>query len=158
MERLKIDRMFINALKSADSLVLRWDEEKDRETGIELTKRATDQDKVRDPFIQDKTIYFETRGWIHGDNGFKKAVAVRFLYPRSDIFGLGVSLARVLRPEDELEIEWYPGAHTTANLEDAGLHGDVVFLLVFRKDKPLLRIEVESSICEDNGVRMFRRF
>lgn len=66
------------------------------------------------------------------------------------------SVLKTLRVGDELRFRFYPDAHTTQYGEELGLHGDVLYLDVYRDGKPHARWELESSMCPDNSARMCR--
>ncbi len=66
------------------------------------------------------------------------------------------SVLATLRTGDAIAFLFYPDAHTNGYLEDAGLHGDILYLNVFRKGKQCARFELAHSNCRDNSARMCR--
>lgn len=66
------------------------------------------------------------------------------------------SILDTLRAGDAISFMFYPDARSNGYLEDAGIHGDTLYLNVYRKGKHCARFELASSICKDNSARMCR--
>lgn len=65
------------------------------------------------------------------------------------------AVASTLRVGDDIAFQFCPDYHTNQNMEKAGLHGDVLRLIVTRK-KRRLYFEIDHMTCPDNTARMCR--
>jgi len=65
------------------------------------------------------------------------------------------AVTALLRVGDDIGFEFYPDCHTNQYMEAAGLHGDVLRLIVTR-GKRRLCIEIDHCHCPDNTARMCR--
>lgn len=66
------------------------------------------------------------------------------------------TIARLLRTGDRLAMHWYRDASTNGYMRDRGLHGDRLYLRVYRGANTLTFC-IHSQCCEDNTARMIRR-
>jgi hypothetical protein len=66
------------------------------------------------------------------------------------------SIMLSLKAGDELSFAFHPDSHSNQYTKDAGLHADVLYLTVRRKDKKVAVWTFDSTICPDNSARMCR--
>lgn len=95
--------------------------------------------------------------WKHGpmvESGAVQCFAMAGIYHEQQTHVS--SVLKTLRVGDELRFRFYPDAHTTQYGEELGLHGDSLYLDVYRDGKRKACFELETSMCPDNSARMCR--
>ncbi len=147
-----LTKMDVAALRQADYVCVSYDSEES--TRVRLIKRV--EKTERQPFAQDVEVYLDA------------PVIVQYCYDRdtsrAQCFGHvslyqsqhchASSVINTLRVGDGVVFSFYPDGHTTGSMEDAGLHGDMLKLTVYRNDKVIANWELATCTSKENTARM----
>ena len=125
------------------------------ESKVRACKRKERSEK--EPFAEDAQIYLDipvtsyTR--FDATHSQTKMGTLLYHYPAETGRNHLASVLSLLRVGDKVGFQFYPDAHSTQNTREAGLHGDVLRLLIER-GKQRLCFEVATSMCPENSARM----
>jgi hypothetical protein len=144
----QLTKMDIAAIRKADLLSVSLNGTETRVTAIK-EHRPTESD----PFARDAEYRIEVSVESYSPSQSQKCFALLHLYRDMDCHPSAI--LSLLRVGDSIRFQFYPDAHTTENLKNAGIHGDVLRLIIER-GKARLCFEIASSHCPDNSARMCR--
>lgn len=63
-------------------------------------------------------------------------------------------IVKTLRVGDEVTLAFHPDGHSNGYVAAAGLHADILYLIVRREGKMVAKWKLDVSICPDNSARM----
>lgn len=134
----------IKALKTCDSLVFRYSNNQSRIEAIKEVKN--------DPWETEKR-YIINVNTEKCSNYIKEATT--HIYNNT----IWKTITEILKENDTIYLQWYPDAHTNQYMEKAGLHGDVLYLKIFRQGKnknKWFTFLIDTCTCPDNSARMIK--
>ncbi len=124
----------INTMKKADKILFRKD-------GIECIKKQ-------------KGTHFEERHFINCETNLKNGEKAFYSWYDD---ALRMTILEFLKVSDELNLYWYKDASTNQLLENANLHGDNLYLKIWRetkKGKKLYKFLIDTQTSLNNTARM----
>jgi len=152
----ELTKLDVAALRKADYIVCWLNSHGVVGSRFEAVKRA--EKTVANPFAVD--VHHEiaapvtcVRDWSNGNGEWACVESVTFY--RSQVCH-AASVIGTLRAGDAIKLQFYPDAHSSPVLKEAGFHGDQFNLVVYRAGKRHAIFELRSSICQNNSARMCR--
>ena len=144
------------AIRAADDITVHLNERHPNGL-VQLVKRR-DYNK---PFSEDQYHQLSAEVYLRRDgmrarevaNGIE-CFAMRGIY-HSQRTAISIIL-KSLRVGDELRFEFRPDAHSNGYIARANLHGDALYLDVYRGGKHIANWCIETSVCPSNSARMVR--
>lgn len=150
----ELTKMDISALRQADYIVAWLDRNGVVGSKFEAVKRVEKSDTNPFPVDMRHEIAAPIRPpYDYRNEGAKWSCVESVTFYRSQACQ-GSSIINTLRAGDGIALQFYPDAHTTEALKEAGFHGDTFNLLVYRKGNHVATFELRSVICQDNSARM----
>lgn len=155
----ELTKLDIAAIRHADYLHVVYDAPKNL-NGDTCRVRATKRREPteRDPFAHDVDHYIAAPVIVYQnwktDISAARCSSLVYLYP--DQITHAGSVLRTLRAGDAIAFRFWPDALPNGNVKGAGLHADVLYLLVYRNCKQVAEYKLDVSVCEDNTARMCR--
>jgi hypothetical protein len=139
----------IRALKNADNVVFQTSPEWGHRV-----RAIREREHTQSGFSDE--VQIQASGGIrsHGE-GFEAKYCFHMIHS-SKYSRSWQTIASLLRPGDTLSLSWSAGGGTTENHRAAGLHGDTLSLVVYRKEKHKYTFKVAYSVCPNNSARMCR--
>lgn len=134
--------------------------------------RVNFEDIVRGNKIESSKEYLVADSYVHGErarNETVKCFAHIDKYDYEQQYNELSSVLAFLKVGDRIRIEWYRDAWTNqymqhsankVNSDDCSpfeaLHGDAVYIVIYRGENTRYRFHLDHSICADNSARMIR--
>lgn len=150
----ELTKLDIAAIRRADDLVVSLAEGK---TQVTLTKKKRYNDP--DPFAQDIRYTMDAPvtldGW-HRRDETKTARCFSYVTIFHSQHTHTSSVLNTLRAGDQISFRFWPDAHSNTNMARAMLHGDVLYLDIYRKGQRFAEFEIDHSNGPDNSARMCR--
>lgn len=158
----KLTPLDIAAMRAADRLVVIFNpsNERMRSTGVRLVKEARKSEKT--PFPQEQEHTLDCQVSIRGQYdaaGMNRLGAFAMIGLYHNQSTPESSILRHLRAGDEIAFEFHPDMHTNGYVAAAGLHADVLLLMVDRgegKNRKRFTFEIDSQISPNHESRMIR--
>jgi hypothetical protein len=155
---MPLSKLDIAALRKADDLCVHLSQRCPKGL-VRAIKRKPMLTQERDPFATDIEHIIDAPVTLDGfcnqkliENGTVKCFGSVGLYHSQHT--PASSAIKTLRAGDEIEFAFEPDGHTNGYVAAAGLHGDVLKLIVRRKGKRVATWKLESSMCPRNSARM----
>lgn len=158
MDNYKLTKLDIAAIRNADDIVVHLSKQMARAA---LVKRIRHDEKH--PFAQDAYHEIPCPIVMHGhflggqrDNDIKNGDIACFAMA-SIYYNQTTPLSSALKTlhvGDEIRFRFAPDYETNQYMFEAGLHGDVLFLDVYRNGKYAAQWEICDSECPENTARM----
>lgn len=153
MDMYMLTKTDIAALKQCDYFCVH---KRPTETNVYAVKKIKADE--RNPFAQDATytvaipVSIDTSWRYDTSHSFCFAMVYQYQSQRCDVS----SIIATLKAGDEVKFRFYPDCHTNKYCEDAGLHGDALYLDVYRAGKHHATWQIDRTITPDNTARMCR--
>jgi hypothetical protein len=156
MDAYTLTKIDIAALRKADGLIVAFNRPGDlRKPRVEAFKRAP-APSASNPYPQEGRHSIPCKVSVQYDHevdhGGVECWSHVNLYASQHCDGS--SVLATLRAGDEIEFRFWPDAYTSDTAARAGLHGDIVNLLVHRGGRHAATFLWEVSFCPDNTARM----
>ncbi len=127
----------------------------DTDTATSVVRLSKTVDKNVAPGFQTETDVVAHREIRIHQHGNPRQGYLSIGYP--DYSEIWRTIRSLIRPGDELLIQWCADEHTNAYLRDAGLHADVAKLVIIRGPKQQrLTFLLDSQVCMHNSARMIQ--
>lgn len=149
-----LTKLDIAAIRKADDLVVVLAEGK---PAVTLTKKKRLNDP--DPYAQDTRYSLDAPVTLDGWHRREETATAR-CFSYVTIFHNQhthtSSVLNTLRVGDQISFRFWPDAHSNTNMARARLHGDVLYLDVYRNGHRHAEFEIDHTNCPDNSARMCR--
>lgn len=158
MAEYLLTKIDIAALRQADRLVVAFNggNASMRTTGVTAIKEKRPNEA--DPFAVDVDHRIDAPVSVlhRSDDSLAGAACFAFVGFYHSQHTHASSVIRTLRAGDEVQFIFAPDYHSTENLRNAGLHADVLLLVVRRDGRTVAEWELDHVTCPGNTARMCR--